>query len=402
MPRSARSLWLLVLAGLAPFAIGCDSFSDASAPSPRDRLMGEWVIERQVGTYEVITNAEQTVLDPDAEATGAMTLQGGWYDRGRSRPVDEQLQYVRHTARPIYQGDGRAILISTDPVQTFETVRHGEDEGFAVQLSDVYDIQQYVFEPDGYLEGEVVSSYYEQFPGSPNLARDALSAAPLLSAPLASSEPLLTLSALPFVPPETGADTLYVDGQLRPAVQRIPSGVPTSVDVERTPRDVLDRQRITYTFTVRDSVFVTATVGGDTLRTAGTWQVEGDTLRIQQGDDTSIARVDLQPAHNGSPASLRMTFRDPLCPPDDAACRAFYEYTFGLKTGSLVRGTWGLINTLVAVPTPDNASTRAARPSARPHTMAVQTCSAADPRPASCEAASLLRGGMRPLRPARR
>lgn len=399
MPFDARPLWLFFLITLALLAAGCDAFSDVSAPSPRDRLVGEWVIERQVGTYEVVTNAEQTVLDPDAKATGAMTLQGGWYDDGRSRPIDEQLQYVRHTARPIYQGDGRAILISTDPVQNFETVRHGEDEGFVVQLSDVYDIQRYVFEPDGYLEGELVASYYEQYSGSPNLARDSLSAAPLPSAPLASSEPRLTLPALPFIPAEDGADTLHVDGQLRPAVRHISSRVSTEVDVERTPRDVLERQRITYTFTTRDSVFVTATVDGDTLRTAGTWQVEGDTLRIQQDDDTSTARIDLQPGHDGSPASLRMAFKDPLCRPDDAACHEFYEYTFGLDDGSLVRGTWTLVNDLVEVPTPNNASTRAARPSTPPGTVAKRTCSQVDQQLALCEPLYLLRGGVRSLRP---
>ena len=393
-----RPLWLFILIGLMPIAAGCDTFSDASSPAPRDRLLGTWVIERQVGAYEVVTNAEQTVLDPDAEATSTMTLQGGWHDDGRSRPVDERLRYVRHTARPIYQGDGRAIVISTDPVQNFESVRRGEDEGFAVQLSDVYDIQQHVFEPDGYLEGEVVSSYYEQFSGSPNLAGDTLSAAPLLSAPLGSSAPLLALQALPFSSAEDGADTLYVSGTLRPAVRRIPPGVPTGIDVERTPREVLDRQRITYTFTARDSVFVRATVDGDTLRTVGTWQVDGDTLRLQQGDDTATARIDLPSGHDSSPARLRMTFTDPLCRPDDAACHTFYEYTFGLKAGSLVRGTWEFVNNLVAAPITDHAAS-AARPSTPPRTAAKRTCSPGDQQPALCEPVDLLRGGVRLLRP---
>ena len=88
MLSDTRPLWLFVLFGLAPFFIGCDSLSDADSPSPRDRLVGTWVIEGQTETYQVVTNADQTVLDPDAEATGTMTLRGRWLYEGRYRAVD--------------------------------------------------------------------------------------------------------------------------------------------------------------------------------------------------------------------------------------------------------------------------------------------------------------------------
>lgn len=302
----------------------------------------------------------------------------------------------------MYQGTGRAILVSTDPIQRFETVQDGEDEGFAVRISDVYDTQQYAYEPDGYLEGELVSSDYQEFPGTPDLARDTLSAAPLLPAPLDSSEPVLSLTALPFLPAEGGADTLYVDGQLRPTVQRIRSGVPTPVEEETTSRQVLNQRRITYTFTKQDSFFVTAVVDGDTLQTAGTWQVEGDSLRLEHEQETAVAQFDVQLGRDESSARLRTIFQEPLCSTADSECRTFYEYTFGLEVGSIDRGTWEIRNNLEAVPTTDDAANRATRPYGRSQPTKKQACAEKHKRKtALCETPNLFRGDTPTLRPPR-
>ena len=373
-------------------ASGCDTFSSGSEEDDlRDRLVGTWVIEEQVGTYLITTDAPQMILDPDVPGQGTMTLSGRWNDyNAPSRFVDEPLLYARHTARPIYQGYGPALLLSTAPIQNVESVRTGEDDGFVVQLSDVYDRQRNVFTPDGFLEGIITTSYYEQYPGRPELIPDTVLSDPLPPLP-PLSRPAVQLNDLPFAQKFVGSDTVRVGGTLRPAVQTIPAGVETAVDAERTPAADLARQKITYTFTENDSVYVSAAVNGDTLRISGAWEVSRDTLRIWQGTDTTTALLDLQRGIAGPGSEWRMTFEDPLCTPDDTACRTFYEYTFGLAAGTLRSGTWRRVNDLA--PNTPSASKQVRTTDPGP------SCQEKSVKPALCDRTHLLRGGAPELRP---
>lgn len=373
---------------------GCDAFSGSSTPGPRGRLVGEWVIERQTGTYFIETDAMQTVLDPDAAAPGSMALLGVWSDFDTpDRVLDEPLRYARHTARPVYQGHGPGLLLSTKPIQTLETVGSGEDNGFAVRLSDVYHRQQNTFKPDGFLEGIIETSYYQQYPGRLEVASETLSSDPLPTVPL-TARPTISLDSLPFAPKFTGADTAYVAGTLQPRVQTIPVGVETPVDTERTPSNDLERQQITYRFTEDDSVYVSATVNGDTLRIEGEWATRHDTLRIWQETDTTTALIDFQPGVGGPASELRMTFNDPLCAEGDDDCRTFYEHTFGLEPGVLRGGTWRQINHLIP-----GASTAAAKRDARSSTNHPAVCTGTDAVPPLCTRHHLLQGGAPQLRP---
>jgi hypothetical protein len=358
--------------------------------------VGEWVVEGQTGTYFVETDVKQTVLDPDVRASSSMTLLGVWSDFGTpDRMLDEPLRYARHTARPVYQGHGPGILLSTEPIQTLKTVDSGEDGGFAVRLSDVYDRQQNTFEPDGFLEGIIETSYYQQYPGRLEVASETLSSDPLPTVPL-TSRPTISLDSLPFAPKFAGADTAYAAGILQPQVQTIPVGVETPVDTERTPYEDLERQQITYRFTEDDSVYVSAIVNSDTLRIGGEWATRQDTLRIWQGTDTTTALIDFEPRSDGPATELEMTFNDPLCTEGDDDCRSFYEYTFGLEPGVLRGGTWRRINNLIP-----RSSTTTEKRNKRSSMSRQDACIERDAALPLCTRHHLLQGGAPQLRPGR-
>lgn len=327
---------------------GCDFLTDRSdTEDPRDQLIGSWVIEKQVLTYLIVTDTEQTVLDPDAPAEGTMTLGGAWVDSDSpDRLLNEPLKYVRHGVRPIYGGYGPSVLFSTAPIQSLETVRTGRDEGIAVQLSDVYDDQQNIWTPDGYLEGIIETSFYQQYPGHLRIANQTLSADLLPDLPLIAS-PTVRLDSLPFVSNLVGSDTAFVVGTLEPATQTIPPGVETVVDTERTSTHKLDRREVTYTFTEDDSLTVAATANGSRLQLEAEWALEGDTLRIWEERDTTTVIIDFELGAEGAATGLKMRFDDPLCGSGDTTCRTFYEYAFGLAEGTLREGTGRITNDLV-------------------------------------------------------
>jgi hypothetical protein len=390
-------LLLLVVAPVlvAVLVSGCDAVSsNEDAPTLRDQLVGQWIIEHQTGTYRITSEVAQTVLDPDESADGSLTLSGRWDDAGPHQYVDEDLHYARHGAISAHDGYRPTLLLSTAPIQNVEAVKTGKDKGFVVELRDVYDRQQNVFRPDGFLEGEIQTSYYEQYPGRPELASETLSAAPLPTPPL--SAPVdVQISDLPFAHKYAGSDTIQVDGTLRLPTQTLAPDTETIVDVERTSSDRLARRRITYDFRENDSLFVSSVFDGDTLRIAGTWALRGDTLQLRGEEETEAALLTMTPGEETGKAKVYMQFDDPLCRSDDTDCFSFYEHTFGLRAGTLKGGTWRLENRLV--PASESFTSRADRSKS---ICGVAPSSAADRGPGPCEARTLLRGaGAPPLMP---
>jgi len=346
MPLVSRFLATFLLLGIFLLTLsGCDS-SGPTGPTPRDRLIGTWVIEQQDRTYSVAASEAQTVLDPNAPAAGSMTLKGTWEDVDQAAFVDASMAYVRHEAVRTRDGYAGGYIVSTHPVETIESLSRRPDGVFAVQLSDVYDADTFVFQPDGRLEGEIWASNTDRFPGSPALTTDTASADALPRQPI-GTDPELIASDLGFTPNLTGTDTLRLSGRLSPLpTQRVPVNQWTQVDVERTPQTRLVGQQVTYRFAANDSVFVSALSNGDTLRTAGTWSVEGDTLQLSEDGEITVARIDGLPDNGSQGEALRLVFEDPLCEPRDNDCRRFYEEQFGLANGTLHDGRTRLTNRL--------------------------------------------------------
>jgi len=354
----SRFLATFLLLGIFLLTLsGCDS-SGPTGPTPRDRLIGTWVIEQQDRTYSVAASEAQTVLDPNAPAAGSMTLKGTWEDVDQAAYVDASMAYVRHAAEQVNDGYAGGYIVSTHPVETIESLNQRPDGVFAVQLADVFDTDTYAFQPDGRLEGEVWASDTERFPGSPSLTTDTASADALPRQPI-GTDPELIAADLGFTPNLTGTDTLRLSGRLHQLpTQRVPANQTTQVDVERTPQARLAEQQITYRFVDNDSVFVTALLRGDTLRTAGTWSVEGDTLRFFENGEAVTARVEGLPGEGSGGEPFRFVFEDPLCEPRDDDCRQYYENQFGLADGTLRDGRTRLINRL-APADEDRAATAA-------------------------------------------
>lgn len=342
----SRFLATFLLLGIFLLTLsGCDS-SGPTGPTPRDRLVGTWVIEQQDRTYSVESSEAQTVLDPNAPASGTLTLEGTWKDVNRAEYVDVSMSYVRHEAVRTRDGYAGGYIASTHPVETIESLSRRPDGVFAAQLSDVYDTDTYTFQSDGRLEGEIWASDTDRFSGSPSLTTDTASADALPGQPL-GADPELIASDLGFTPNLTGTDTLRLSGRLHSLpTQRVPASQRTQVDVERTPPARLAEQQITYRFANNDSVFVTALYRGDTLRTAGTWSVEGDTLRFMEYGEVMTARVDGRPGDGSEGEALQFVFEDPLCEPRGDDCRQYYEKQFGLADGTLQEGRTQLTNRL--------------------------------------------------------
>lgn len=348
--RSSLRSVSFVLCGMliAALLAGCDA-SGPNSPTPRDRLLGTWVIEQQDRTYSVTSTQAQTVLDPNVPASGTMTLEGTWEDVDQATYVDASMAYVRHAAERVYDGYAGGYIVSTHPVETIESLNQRPDGVFAVQLADVFDTDTYAFQPDGRLEGEVWASDTERFPGSPSLTTDTASADALPRQPL-GAEPELIAADLGFTPNLTGTDTLRLSGRLSLLpTQRVPANQTTQVDMERTPEARLAEQQITYRFVDNDSVFVTALLRGDTLRTAGTWSVEDDTLRMLEDGEAFTARIDGLPGDGSGDEPFRFVFEDPLCESRDDDCRQYYEKQFGLADGTLRDGRTRLTNRLAPV-----------------------------------------------------
>lgn len=342
----SRFLATFLLLGIFLLTLsGCDS-SGPTGPTPRDRLVGTWVIEQQDRTYSVESSEAQTVLDPNAPASGTLTLEGTWEDVNRAEYVDVSMSYVRHEAVRTRDGYAGGYIASTHPVETIESLSRRPAGVFAVQLSDVYNTDTYEFQPDGRLEGEIWASDTERFPGRPGLTTDTASADALPRTPI-GADPALAASNLGFTPSLSGTDTLRLSGRLELATQRVPSNQRTQVDVERTPPARLSEQQITYRFTANDSVFVSALANGDTLRTAGTWSVEGDTLRLSEDGEALTARIDGLPGDDSGGEPFQLIFEDPLCETGGDDCRRFYEEFFGLAAGTLRDGRTQLTNRLV-------------------------------------------------------
>lgn len=330
-------------------------------PTLQDRLVGTWVIEQQERTYSVESSEAQTVLDPNTPASGTMTLKGTWEDVDRADQIDVAISYVRHEASRTPDGYAGGYIASNRPVETIDALSRRPDGVFAVQLSDVFNTDTYVFQPDGRLEGEVWASNTERFSGSPSLTTDSASADVLPQQPIGTDPEDLTASNLGFTPNLTGTDTLRLDGHLQLPTQLVPANRRTQVDIERTPAARLAEQQITYRFASNDSVFVSALSNGDTLRAVGTWSIEGDTLRLLEDGEAMNARIDGLSSDGTGGGPFRLAFDDPLCDTGDDDCRRFYEEFFGLADGTLRDGQTRLTNTLARVKDDRAASATSSR-----------------------------------------
>ncbi len=250
---------------LALIGAGCDIVAPGGDEEERsrieERLVGTWRLEAQATADLIVAAEPQTILDPDAQREGDLTLSGPW-----GMNIRRSLRYARHAAIETYDGVGRAVLLSTRPVRAGAAVQ-GPRRGIAVEIRDAYDTEADRYQSDGYLEGELLSAPAENRPGRPTLPAGSLAARPLPRVPFSSD--VRTRLDLPFTRPAARDDTLRVRGMLRPQTTRLPAGREVVADRDGTPSARFREQRVTYEFSEDGSVRVYALAEDDPTAVKG-------------------------------------------------------------------------------------------------------------------------------------